>query len=1826
MTPPPEVLPPPQPVEYKNIDVSNLPEALVQDENIAPTLQAYDTAYGLYRDKRETELTPALRGARPMVEEIIGKITAGGNRLYYSNRFVIPGRGKSFSFIEYLPVDDIADFLGEEIIALKNSPATPDIQQKIDQYEALRDQLMQKSPLMTLRLSKRQERVSARVEQELRLLKKHKHPLLTGDPKTDWDLAVARVDARSELRINPTRKTMRALTGRGVRAAPPAAPPGGPAPTPLPPIPPAAPIVTPAPPAAPAAPPYPVPAAPPGPPPPPVAPPYPSPAAPPAEAPILVEVPEEELPEERISIDDLRYDMAVINRSVDVRKRARELAETQLREEMKKGAWYNPLDWARKAGLRIFEEYHRQRYTGRALKEMILNNNSYLQMDVVKTAITDAQKLHKMREQSESGSAKAEAAKRLLELQREGNITIEGQQVEEANSEVRTLFIDHLLKPLLNDMTRLSAEQLNNVTNRADGTRINSEKEVQKTLRMWIASAADDRIREGLRATSPELYDLLSNASVRDQLEALFGADATHYGVVADFFASDVVDIAYKIESNHRDHNFALDQLLARTNVTLGNMSWAAETEANFNIADKIIAWSQKGKIRGYLLNPASVGAVVSICSFVALRAPSIAGKFAHIWAPGIGGIAGGTLAAFRRSYDLKVDRAAHQTDRTYGAQAVTRADVDAQLSGASWMQKRIAEAGGAYRRADLEALAYDTKRADDLINGITTTRSLDLSEANNQEILLRQLAEVRARMNFSASQKVDLIEYNGRENVEQSRLLLVKAIAEGRVALGGAGLTDDQIGNRLSALTNEQEESYAVNRNQRDRAFLNYRISESVKAGAFGSVAGIAAGLGGEQLITWGRRAAEFGVHGVSGVNIGQNVGETNLEHIIRRVGELARGGKEEHIWQPSKLDLEQLYDTPGGGNLALSKDLHMYVDNNHTVTFIDRSTGNPISIPAGHMDDQGDMVFDGKLPESLQDELRSLHFIVDEQTTEVAGSAVPDAGKEEFLPTHEDMATGHKTLIPEGSMWVKDGEKWDLVTAGDGTHILLNDVAFNADGTITDWDHSSELAASVYTGKFVEEKTGAMMEIVTPTGEWKEHGVNLDRYEWYSYDQAGSQGNELKLYTYKSGDTIRLSMHNMGKAWQTGLDPREIHVPDVYKGLPNPGGEAGFAFSLPDHLKEPIIALADENGLLDLNPNDTDPSHMMSYIDTDGSIKQMQLGQFSKMVLNYDAYKGLEDGNIATELNRRFDVWKVGRSNEFGFISAGRYVEQDGQQVWQSFATIRGKAEVGAITMERAEQIFEPAKIQLGRPVAPIYEAVTEVTVPRESIPVAIPFAPRYPLEMAETVRLAYYAGLPSPAERLEYEERRSPRLNANPRAILNAEEEIRWYFERQPQEYRQELNEINNRIGTTMHDECRVAIAIAAASHQEGSNIYKTLEQYVGQKDTAGNTISPNSFEIILFLNRPQNSTPDATKREVERFLREHPEVNVRVFEKVFPSRQKMGVISKYVADISLLRSINRANPRNNDVIIATNDADADLISNRYIHTIISEYDNPEKRHVDAALGKIEWSPEAYIRHPGFHVANRFYQYLESGKRHAEGRQRNVGSSGANFTLKSSIYAAIGGYNRLSDLGQDVDLSRMILYSRKPKREEYTKDNYPLDYMNGAWLITNPRRGLHAYTEGRPVVHQWDDWRTNQGTVRTEDWRSQPVAAETIDTLDVEHIQNDINASLGVYGLSANDPLVKKALNFLQLRTVEECQTRVDSLLTTGVLPNSPEMQNLLNSLGVASSRIEGNRVIVERAGYHIDGDRIIIDDVSRLKEDLRKYKDENRDKINELKNAR
>ncbi len=229
-------------------------------------------------------------------------------------------------------------------------------------------------------------------------------------------------------------------------------------------------------------------------------------------------------------------------------------------------------------------------------------------------------------------------------------------------------------------------------------------------------------------------------------------------------------------------------------------------------------------------------------------------------------------------------------------------------------------------------------------------------------------------------------------------------------------------------------------------------------------------------------------------------------------------------------------------------------------------------------------------------------------------------------------------------------------------------------------------------------------------PEGEWLKNSINIDHRDWYSYNQSGSQLNELRLYTFKEGDSVILDMSKMQEGFQRGLNPGSINVQDVIKN-----GEAGVFISRPDDPQNGFWLMDKDDGVPDgrirLDPN-----------------APGKIGEISRMVLNQHALQQLPDGNIATELRGHQDVFNIGANGKPGFIEAGRVVERGGVNVLQDFATIRGTSPI-------PETVGVPVEVP-GTPT-PTYEIIPpiseEAPVTPEETPfiIPIPFAPRHPLE---------------------------------------------------------------------------------------------------------------------------------------------------------------------------------------------------------------------------------------------------------------------------------------------------------------------------------------------------------------------------------------------------------------------------------------------------------------------------------------------------------------
>ncbi len=1072
-----------------------------------------------------------------------------------------------------------------------------------------------------------------------------------------------------------------------------------------------------------------------------------------------------------VRVEDIRYNFGMANRSVDIRKRAAELAEEQLRNEMKRGSAWNPLTWVRKIKMRIFEEYYRQKYIERAATAMIANNNSYLQMDVVRNAITDA--TARITEERQAGRETLERVR-----MREGRIA--GERVAEVQEgPLKTLILNELIHPLINEIRA--------------GTAVN-EGTIQQRLREFVAR-----------------HENHADATVRNQINEIFGRGSTQYGRLAEYFATDMLDLSQTIVRDMNAHHLSLDQIDSKINITLANTTWAAETKAHFNKCDEFIAKMQEYRLTGSIFNPAVLGAAFSLGSFVVIRAPGgIARGIAPFAAPFIGSTIGGLYAGARRSMDLKRDIASHKAERAYGGQKVTKAQIDAQLAGLDPFRRRLARLAGAYRRADLEEFAYDTATTNDLLNGggteiLTGTNrnslaqlmSADLSQTANREALARRVAEIRARLDNSHTWNVDLLEFTGRETVEQGRLGLVRAMVEARGALRRAGMNEADIQTMETRFTTEWTNNLAQNRQQKDNAFFNYRFKQALGAGAFGGSVGLAAGLLSQEVVAAGGRF------------FGAPIGPTTIERAWADI----TGHRSILDAYPVADAVHEAYNH--GGSFAFGARGQMVVDAANNVNIFDE-TGHPLNNVPLHLDANGHIIGSGKLDPALLQQFKDEHMHIGTTTTEdlIRPTDTNLVDKTFNLEGHTlDMKVPQGILVngdPWHGEWVKDptSNAWDLVAwddklaapvkySGGKIVTLFNDVQFDANGNLINTPDADDLVS--YTPETATADPQWVNDLSSGKEVFSNNGYSFladkgilhvfkNGHEINIYDPSNYLTQPLKVsfvdgkafidYTANPQNTVPDVLLDAIKStngavvpnadfgvpriadldWQNHLNAigpsnifdtqtRLLTDADMIPRVPWPQTETGEHF--------PFTAKAFDK-FLDLKTGHFNATHFFTDGDvvTENGVRVIKFDNGSILFGTndmMDAYLKVKAGgpDAAEIMKDRFAFWygKPGDWNaavlRTSTMEAGIPSQFNGK-VWGSFGFVEADGKLHKlIGFGPTESLHTPLNfVKITPPIfaltTPITDTVTayDITPPIEIPPIVFPFAPRHPLGPMEYI----------------------------------------------------------------------------------------------------------------------------------------------------------------------------------------------------------------------------------------------------------------------------------------------------------------------------------------------------------------------------------------------------------------------------------------------------------------------------------------------------------
>ncbi|MBI2021946.1 phosphotransferase [Candidatus Daviesbacteria bacterium] len=340
----------------------------------------------------------------------------------------------------------------------------------------------------------------------------------------------------------------------------------------------------------------------------------------------------------------------------------------------------------------------------------------------------------------------------------------------------------------------------------------------------------------------------------------------------------------------------------------------------------------------------------------------------------------------------------------------------------------------------------------------------------------------------------------------------------------------------------------------------------------------------------------------------------------------------------------------------------------------------------------------------------------------------------------------------------------------------------------------------------------------------------------------------------------------------------------------------------------------------------------------------------------------------------------------------------------------------------------------------------------------------------------------------------DRLSPRLRANPEAALDEKQELQWYMSTLSPDRRQDVHALAVQM-RPIGDDVRAIVCMPAK--QEGQNIFRTLSNYLGQKELDGKPFDYRKVRFVVFDNWPEGSTPDQTGSETRRFIEtakaKHPGLQVDYIK---------GTIDPKVARIANIRNLltaavieNAANNRHRgarDLIYVSNDADIPEsgVKPDYVARIIQEFDTHPK--MEALAGKIDFPERLMARVPVQFATRRLWQFIDLIMIRKYVKEPFL--VGRNSALRLKSVAAVGNYDPADKMGEDVAIGYKIawmrswdrargVYNRASLRRGKHQEGNVIRYVHGVAMDTDPRRDLIQLLRNVRIGNQYSDFEENQ-----------------------------------------------------------------------------------------------------------------------------------------------
>jgi hypothetical protein len=459
-------------------------------------------------------------------------------------------------------------------------------------------------------------------------------------------------------------------------------------------------------------------------------------------------------------------------------------------------------------------------------------------------------------------------------------------------------------------------------------------------------------------------------------------------------------------------------------------------------------------------------------------------------------------------------------------------------------------------------------------------------------------------------------------------------------------------------------------------------------------------------------------------------------------------------------------------------------------------------------------------------------------------------------------------------------------------------------------------------------------------------------------------------------------------------------------------------------------------------------------------------------------------------------------------------------GYLAWEQYDASSGHADIAAsIRGDQPPKIDEILTHYNTSFTGPGYEVVTESQINAEA-PVMIPIEWRRPLgDYAESRRhINPYGGYYGfnrdrsyEAIREEYDRIKptiSPRLREDPRAKLKLGEEADYYRDRLVRETSPEYSSsIDKTVSKTpelasLSDEVKSITIIPVHATAESDRVFGTVSLYARQ-----NNVDPGSNVLALYLNYKASESEDPsnilkiakTKAEIERARRAFPDMKIAVFEHA-NTAEEVGTkddpkltqsISRRMFD-TVLTSIHKAIDAgrmsdDHDILIIRNDADENGMDRNYIANMQKAAEQNET--VDMFTGTTRFETNSYVKTPGFGIVTNFMQAINAISK----RYGRVHTAGANFAIRASTYAAIGGIGFGDEYGgagaDDVAMGYRTQTARTGDSPAGSQNGYqsggrfniqPIKVakrVSGTTIDTSSDRYMAPYLRGKPIYTAYD-----------------------------------------------------------------------------------------------------------------------------------------------------